>query len=220
MARTSKYAEMAKAEADTVEAEDTDEDTDTDAEPEPETPPDESTADPEAAPAEDAPELSMEGRAAALETLLETYHGAAQNIFGAEWETDDNCPQCSGLGFVFPSDPVKDPDTEQCPKCAGHGVLITESQVPQNVAKQCERCLGNGYITKVVAPVFEVTQAPPSYMPPPPNAPAGDARTVTIPPMPTYDQATNTWRDPVSGQVIQSAAGPNGAEAPPAPVPS
>jgi len=220
MARTSRAAELARQEADRVEAEDDDNDNDNDAEPAEDAPPDEVEADPDAEPGEGAPELSMEGRAAALETLLETYHGAARNIFGAEWETADNCPQCSGLGFVFPTDPVKDPDTEQCPKCAGHGVLITESQVPQNVAKQCERCLGNGYIVKVTQPVIELTQAPPTYAPPPPNAPAGDARTVTIPPMPTYDATTNSWLDPVTGQPIMQAAPANGAVSQPAPVPS
>lgn len=220
MPRNRKYAELVEDEAAKAEAEDLDDDEDTDAEPVEDAPPDEVAADPDAEPEAEPEPMSAEARAAALEALLDTYHGAAAQLFADEWSDAENCAMCGGLGFVFSEGLVQDETTQRCDRCKGHGVLLTESQVDQNRARQCPDCMGNGYVPRVVPPVVELTQTPPTYAPPPSNAATSTPAPVQIPPMPVYDPQAGVWRDPTTNGILTPQAQSAGSGATPAAVAS
>lgn len=220
MATRSRIKEMADAEADLAEAEhpdDDDDDTDTDGD---EVAPDEAAADPDAEPADEPAELSMEARAELMETALRLHYDNMAGFFGAEWEQMEQCPLCNGIGATGPESPALDPDTMQCPKCHGHGQLVTEAANPMKVLRQCPQCLG-----ECVVPRVDYTPAPPTLMPvqygQPPTPPATvSTATQTIPPMPVFDAQANVWRDPTTGAELAAVA-PNGqSSSAPAPVPA
>ena len=201
--------ELADAEADRVEAEDLEDADDEDEDADGDTPPDESATAPDAEPDAPEPELSAEAFAAQLEKVLTLHGDNLRGLFGDAYEDMEACSLCGGLGATTPDSPVLDTSTMQCGRCRGHGILVTEAANPAKMTRQCPDCLGECVVPRPMEPVPipQVVQQPAWGAQQPPAQPAPPP--VELPPMPQYDAATNSWRDPNSGQIIQAAASQN-----------
>lgn len=153
----SRVTDMAKDEAERVEAEE-----DTSTEPvEPQEPAEQA---PEPEP-DDASEVTGSVDTKALERALGKHEREMQKVLGDGFDDMKACDTCQGFGFVpqahEPVLPVlRDEQYQMCEKCNGYGQVLTGAQPDANPFTTCTACSGGGYITQPV-------QLPaPSYAPP------------------------------------------------------
>lgn len=136
----SRASQLAKDEADAVEAEGAVEDEATD---EPTAP-----AEPAAEPVADDG-VSLEASLKAFEDENTRHANKLAQIMGEDWEAMTNCENCNGVGFR-PDDPYKrDPNLQTCEACDGYGILVTGSLNPEKAVQACMTCGGNGFVTKL-----------------------------------------------------------------------
>lgn len=190
----SRATELAKAEAEAVEAVEAQDEADADLE--------------AAVAAEDADRAaddgpSIEASLKAFEKENERHLEALEAIMGDDFEAMVTCENCNGVGFR-PADPYKrDPNLATCQACDGYGILVTGSLNPEKAVQACMTCGGNGFVTRpmsqaapaavAAAPMFDpftgqpltnyaggAIQSPspngewaPGYTPPPQPFPAG-----------------------------------------------
>lgn len=153
----SRAAQLARDEADRVEAED-DETTD---EPDAERP-----DEPDAEPAEP---VDQARKIQALERENDRRAKALERIMGEDFAALTECPTCVGFvpGYIVQGqevipDPAFDDASEACPKCLGYGRLRTRSLADGHDSVLCQRCSGAGWVTKAAADaVVPVASGPP-----------------------------------------------------------
>ena len=157
-------AQLAREEADAVEAEEAEE-AETETEPEPEPAP------------EPEPEPPAPPTDKAIERVLTTYYNGIKRVLGPAAEEMHPCPSCADQlpGFVLslptPVDELnEDPETKTCPQCAGKGSLKTGAAFGyvETAARMCGMCAGQGFVPKFTNTEIQRTMdnggIPPGYM--------------------------------------------------------
>lgn len=157
-------AQLAREEADAVEAEEAEEaetETETETETAPPPPPD-----PPPPPTDKA-----------IEKVLTTYYNGVKRVLGEAADALIECPTCVDHlpGFVLelptPVDELnEDPETKTCPQCGGKGSLKTGAAFGyvETAARMCGMCAGQGFVPKYQTPQAQQTVenggVPPGYM--------------------------------------------------------
>lgn len=185
--------EMARAEADQVEAEEetlADEDTS------------EEEAEVETSPADDPPEAVAGVDPKELERESARHEKALRKIFGPVADGMDACGQCGGVGFVPPDfapavEIQRSPDTVTCDACKGIGIRLTGSLNPQYETEPCSVCTGTGYRDRGQIEAMRAAQA---YQTPPP--------VTSTPPAPRWNAAQNQWEDEYGRPLSGSSSAP------------
>lgn len=157
----SRASELAKAEADRVEAEEN-------AANKQGNPGDETTteAEREAETTETEP-LSEEAVMARMSALLDRHERGMRGLFGAEFDDMQACSFCNGIGFREEPTMTHHPDTETCRMCNGYGKLVTGSNIPTAAAIDCTQCGGQGFTHKAPPMPTPAPMAPqPIYVDP------------------------------------------------------
>lgn len=146
-------AQLAREEADRVEAEEREAEANGAAEApdEPQEPDEPETGTPE--------ELTPEEGMRRLDALLTRHEQGLRELFGADFDGMTPCAFCNGFGFSDQPELQHHPEKERCDKCGGHGVLISGSQNPSFATVSCEACQGQGF--KTVVPPMPQAQAQP-----------------------------------------------------------
>lgn len=98
---------------------------------------------------QDTPEISAEAAAERLDALLTRHEEGLRELFGEDWEGMAPCSFCQGFGFRNEPTMRPHPDMEECSTCAGWGVLVTHSNRPEKASIDCTSCGGNGYTMKI-----------------------------------------------------------------------
>ncbi len=193
----SEATELARAEADAVQAEEAAEDEET---PDDETPETEPTPEPEPEPI-DSVKLTK-----ALDREADRHEKAVQKIMGEDFDQLARCALCamSPAGYVFPfealppeaQDAIREgvnqyvsgggidlerfqfaADMRECEVCQGEGLVRSGSKHEAHLLEVCNPCTGNGWkrVEAVLAPVATLPPAP--VAPAAPNdAPYRDAQ--------------------------------------------
>ena len=175
---SSRAVELAREEAERVEAEDEQEKLSASAaapepEPEPEPEPDEPADEP---PAE--PEQAFDPKA--FEREQRRHEREMRKVLGSAFAALDGCEQCGATGYVArdyaPPPPVL-PDKELvvCAECNGYGLRLTPSLAQGKETVPCTTCNGNGWrdrkeveATAAAHAYHEQPAALPAAPPPPP----------------------------------------------------
>lgn len=142
----SRAAELARLEADAVEAEDTDE---------AEAEADQADAEPDAEQPAEPPAPPPDVDPKALERVVAKYEKDLRRVLGPAAESMHPCPVCEGMGFTPgevepPPQLVQDPQLEPCPECNALGLVLTGSKRDGQDMRSCTHCSGNGYRTKPI----------------------------------------------------------------------
>lgn len=97
-------------------------------------------------------EASMQAAFEAFEAENERHRAALAAIMGEDFEAFHECMGCGGVGFQPVTAPRFDPDLERCERCGGHGSMLTGSVNEMHIVRECLSCQGTGYTTKVQVP--------------------------------------------------------------------
>lgn len=167
----SRVAELARAEADRVEAEDPE------PEPEPEPTPEPEPGPP--APVADMPVgIAPEKVAAAIEKEHARHLKELTRIMGAAPLFE--CEACNTLGYTLDPSPsqagLKEaPDKQRCTECDGWGKTITGARDTGQPVADCGRCFGTGHVprSRDLTPQTPLPP-PPTFTVTPPSAPFVD----------------------------------------------